>query len=87
MASLRAWLLCLLLLALVLPGASSRAHQHSMETRSKCLRWAASLARPSILSLDALSAQHLYRAWPSPKPTLPCLVFSLEDDLLVIRSC
>lgn len=37
MATLRAWLLCLLLLALVLPGASSRAHQHSMETRSKCL--------------------------------------------------
>uniref|UniRef100_A0A8C8UAM2 Prolactin releasing hormone n=1 Tax=Peromyscus maniculatus bairdii TaxID=230844 RepID=A0A8C8UAM2_PERMB len=34
MATLRAWLLCLLLLALVLPGASSRAHQHSMETRT-----------------------------------------------------
>ncbi|CAH6791920.1 prolactin-releasing peptide isoform X2 [Phodopus roborovskii] len=34
MASLRAWLVCLLLLASVLPGASSRAHQHSMETRT-----------------------------------------------------
>ncbi|KAL1770545.1 prolactin-releasing peptide [Sigmodon hispidus] len=34
MASLRTWLLCLLLLALVLLGASSRAHQHSMETRT-----------------------------------------------------
>ncbi|XP_051009692.1 prolactin-releasing peptide [Acomys russatus] len=32
--AVRAWLLCLLLLALVLPGASSRAHQHSMETRT-----------------------------------------------------
>ncbi|XP_021031485.1 prolactin-releasing peptide [Mus caroli] len=30
----RTWLLCLLLLGLVLPGASSRAHQHSMETRT-----------------------------------------------------
>ncbi|XP_038194303.1 prolactin-releasing peptide [Arvicola amphibius] len=34
MAALRTWLLCLLLLALVLPGAPSRAHQHSMETRT-----------------------------------------------------
>ncbi|XP_017651216.1 prolactin-releasing peptide [Nannospalax galili] len=35
MAALRAWLLCLLLLlGLVLPGAASRAHQHSMETRA-----------------------------------------------------
>ncbi|XP_051046650.1 prolactin-releasing peptide isoform X1 [Phodopus roborovskii] len=40
MASLRAWLVCLLLLASVLPGASSRAHQHSMETRSRCLAYA-----------------------------------------------
>lgn len=33
--ALRTWLLCLLLLGLVLSGASSRAHQHSMETRSE----------------------------------------------------
>ncbi|XP_032755508.1 prolactin-releasing peptide [Rattus rattus] len=32
--ALKTWLLCLLLLSLVLPGASSRAHQHSMETRT-----------------------------------------------------
>ncbi|XP_052047974.1 prolactin-releasing peptide [Apodemus sylvaticus] len=32
--ALRTWLLCWLLLGLVLPGASSRAHQHSMETRT-----------------------------------------------------
>ncbi|XP_055473011.1 prolactin-releasing peptide [Psammomys obesus] len=31
---LRVWLLCLLLLGSVLPGACSRAHQHSMETRT-----------------------------------------------------
>ncbi|XP_021513102.1 prolactin-releasing peptide [Meriones unguiculatus] len=31
---LRVWLLCLLLLGSVLPGASSQAHQHSMETRT-----------------------------------------------------
>ncbi|XP_042558272.1 prolactin-releasing peptide [Dipodomys spectabilis] len=34
MAAPRAWLLCLLLLGLVLLGAASRAHQHSMETRT-----------------------------------------------------
>ncbi|EDL92056.1 prolactin releasing hormone, isoform CRA_b [Rattus norvegicus] len=37
--ALKTWLLCLLLLSLVLPGASSRAHQHSMETRSECLTY------------------------------------------------
>ncbi|XP_045701608.1 prolactin-releasing peptide [Phyllostomus hastatus] len=31
---LQAWLLCLLLLGLALQGAASRAHQHSMETRT-----------------------------------------------------
>lgn len=59
-----------------------------METRSKCLACGGYLScPPSILSLGALSAQHLNGAWPSPKPKLPCLVLSLEDDLLVIRSC
>ncbi|KAM5228679.1 prolactin-releasing peptide [Ctenodactylus gundi] len=34
MRALQAWLLCLLLVGLVLQGAASRAHQHSMEIRN-----------------------------------------------------
>ncbi|XP_020043152.1 prolactin-releasing peptide [Castor canadensis] len=34
MEPLRAWLLCLLLLGLVLPGVTNRARQHSMEVRT-----------------------------------------------------
>jgi hypothetical protein len=37
MEPLRAWLLCLLLLGLVLPGVTNRARQHSMEVRSEYL--------------------------------------------------
>jgi hypothetical protein len=44
----RTWLLCLLLLGLVLPGASSRAHQHSMETRSECLAYGGQPLSPPI---------------------------------------